>query len=201
MGPITTGLGEIFMFEVRNAPDNPNPLSLMELRTILDWEIARPLKSVPGVIEVNSFGGELKTYQARVNPDRLMARDIPVNEVFSALRENNSNSGGGYIERNGELRIIRGEGLVRTLDDMNEIVLDTTADGTPIYVRDVGEAVFAPMLRRGAVTRDGQGEVVTAIVYMLIGENARVVVQRRRGEDGPDPRAAASARRRHRHVL
>ena len=150
----------------------------MELRTILDWEVARPLKSVPGVIEVNSFGGELKTYQARIDPHRLMARNIPINEVFDALEENNSNAGGGYIENNGEVRIVRGEGLIGTLEDMDNVVLDTTPDGTPIFIRDVGRSVNAPMIRRGAVTRDGQGEAVTAIVYMLIGENARVVVGR-----------------------
>lgn len=178
MGPITTGLGEIFQFEVGNASDNPRPHTLMELRTILDWEVARPLKSVPGVIEVNSFGGELKTYQARIDPQRLMARGIPINGVFEALEENNANAGGGYIESNGEVRIVRGEGLIGTLEDMDQVVLDSTPDGTPIFIRDVGESVNAPMIRRGAVTRDGRGEVATAIVYMLIGENARVVVQR-----------------------
>ncbi|HTU23432.1 MAG TPA: CusA/CzcA family heavy metal efflux RND transporter [Gemmataceae bacterium] len=178
MGPIATGLGEIFQFEIKNAPDNPHPLSLMELRTILDWEVARPLKSVPGVIEVNSFGGDLKTYQAQIDPQRLMARNIPINKVFDVLRQNNSNAGGGYTENNGEVRIVRGEGLIRSLEDMDNVVLDTTPEGTPIYIRDVGRSVNAPMLRRGAVTRDGKGETATAIVYMLLGENARVVVGR-----------------------
>ncbi len=178
MGPITTGLGEIFQFEVKNSPDNQHPLSLMELRTILDWEVARPLKSVPGVIEVNSFGGELKTYQARLDPHRLTARQIAVNEVFDVLRKNNSNAGGGYIDNNGEVRIVRGEGLISTLEDMDDVVIDTTPSGTPIFIRDVGHSVNAPMIRKGAVTRDGKGEAVTAIVYMLIGENARVVVGR-----------------------
>ncbi|HEY7326091.1 MAG TPA: CusA/CzcA family heavy metal efflux RND transporter [Gemmataceae bacterium] len=178
MGPIATGLGEIFQFEVKNAPDNPHPLSLMELRTILDWEVARPLKSVPGVIEVNSFGGDLKTYQVQVDPQRMMARNISINQVFDVLRQNNSNAGGGYTENNGEVRIVRGEGLLRTLEDMDNVVLDATPEGTPICIRDVGQSVNAPMIRRGAVTRDGKGESVTAIVYMLIGENARVVVGR-----------------------
>jgi cobalt-zinc-cadmium resistance protein CzcA len=178
LGPIATGLGEIFQFEVKNAPDNPHPLSLMELRTILDWEVARPLKSVPGVIEVNSFGGELKTYQAQIDPNRLMARNVPINKVFDVLRQNNSNAGGGYTENNGELRVVRGEGLIRSLQDMDNVVLDATPEGTPIFIRDVGKSVNAPMIRRGAVTRDGKGESATAIVYMLIGENARVVVGR-----------------------
>jgi cobalt-zinc-cadmium resistance protein CzcA len=178
MGPIATGLGEIFQFEVKNAPDNPHPLSLMELRTILDWEVAMPLKSVPGVIEVNSFGGELKTYQAQIDPNRLMARNIPINKVFDVLRQNNSNAGGGYTESNGEVRIVRGEGLVRNLEDMDNVVLDATPEGTPIYIRDVGRSINAPMIRRGAVTRDGQGEAATAVVYLLMGENGRVVVGR-----------------------
>ena len=178
LGPIATGLGEVFMFEVRNAADNPHPYSLMELRTILDWEVARPLKSVPGVIEVNAFGGALKTYEVQLDPALLAARAIPVDRVVEALRRNNSNAGGGYTQRNGQVRIIRGEGLIKTLGDLDEVVVATTASGTPIYVRDVGKAAFAPMLRKGAVTRDGRGEAVTAIVLMLMGENARVVVER-----------------------
>jgi cobalt-zinc-cadmium resistance protein CzcA len=178
MGPISTGLGEVFQFEVKNAPDSPRPRSLMELRTILDWEIARPLKSVPGVVEVNAFGGELKTYEVRLDPERLMARNISVNRVFEAIRENNSNSGGGYLERLGEQRVIRAVGLVSTLDDLAAIVLATTPSGTPVYVRDVAEVRFAPLIRNGAATRDGDGEVVTATTMMLAGENSRAVVDR-----------------------
>jgi heavy metal efflux system protein len=178
MGPIATGLGEIYQFEVRNADDAKRRRSLMELRTILDWEVARPLKTVPGVIEVNVLGGELKTYEVRLDPDRLAARRIPVNRVFEAIRRNNGNAGGGYLQRNGELRVIRGIGLVRTLEQLSEIVLDTSPSGTPIYVRDVAEVRFAPMIRQGAATRDGRGEAVTAVVLLLAGENSRVVVDR-----------------------
>jgi cobalt-zinc-cadmium resistance protein CzcA len=178
MGPISTGLGEIFQFEVKNAPDATRPRSLMELRTILDWEVARLLKSVPGVVEVNAFGGELKTYEVRLDTERLMARNIPVNKVFEAIRLNNSNAGGGYLERLGEQRVIRAVGLVSTLEDLENVVLDTTPTGTPIYVRDVADVQFAPLIRNGAVTRDGQGEAVTATAMMLAGENSRVVVDR-----------------------
>jgi cobalt-zinc-cadmium resistance protein CzcA len=178
LGPIATGLGEIFLFEVKNAPDAETPRSIMELRTILDWDVARPLLSVPGVIEVNTFGGELKTYQVELDPQRLVARGISVSRVYEALRRNNSNAGGGYIERNGQTRVIRAQGLVRSLEDLESIVLDTTEEGTPIYVRDVGQVRFAPMIRQGAVTRDGRGEVVTATVLLLAGENGRVVVER-----------------------
>lgn len=178
MGPIATGLGEIYLFEVKNAPDAKNPRSLMELRTILDWDVARPLLSVPGVIEVNTFGGELKTYQVQLDPKQLLARGISVTQVFEALRRNNSNAGGGFIERNGQVRVIRAQGLVGSLKDIEEIVLHTTPSGTPIYVRDVGNVSFAPMIRQGVVTRDGRGEVVTATVLLLAGENGRVVVDR-----------------------
>ena len=178
MGPIATGLGEIMQFEVKNSPNAKKKRSLMELRTILDWEVARPLLTVPGVIEVNTFGGELKTYQVQLDPDRLAARGIGVNRVFEVLEKNNSNAGGGYLQRNGELRVIRGEGLVKGLKDIEEIVVETSEDGTPIYIRDVGEVSFEPMIRQGVVTRDGQGEAVTAAVLLLAGENGRVVIER-----------------------
>jgi cobalt-zinc-cadmium resistance protein CzcA len=178
MGPIASGLGEIYQFEVRNAPGSRQPRSLMELRTILDWDVARPLKSVPGVIEVNALGGELKSYEVRLDPNQLLARGISVDQVFEAVRHNNANAGGGFIQHHGELRVIRGVGLVGNLKDLEEIVLQTTADGTPIHIRDVAEVCFAPMLRHGAATRDGRGEAVTAIAYLLAGENSRVVVGR-----------------------
>ena len=178
MGPIATGLGEIYQFEVRNAPDSPTPRSSMELRTILDWEVARRLKSVPGVVEVNALGGELKTYEVELDPNRLQARGIALNQVYEAIRRNNSNAGGGYIQRNGELRVIRGVGLISSLKELEYVVLKSTPGGTPIYVRDVGTVRFAPMIRQGAATRDGRGEAVTAIVYLLAGENGRVVVDR-----------------------
>jgi heavy metal efflux system protein len=178
MGPIATGLGEVYQFEVRNAPDNPEPLSLMELRTLLDWEVARRLKSVPGVVEVNALGGELKTYEVELDPNRLHARGIALNQVYAAIRRNNVNAGGGYIQRNGELRVIRGVGLIDRLGELEEVVLATTPEGTPVYVRDVGTVRFAPMIRQGAATRDGRGEAVTAIAYLLAGENGRVVVDR-----------------------
>jgi heavy metal efflux system protein len=178
MGPIATGLGEIYQFEVRNDPESPSPRSLMELRTILDWEVARRLKSVPGVVEVNALGGELKTYEVELDPNRLQARGIALNQVFAAIRRNNANAGGGYIQRNGELRVIRGVGLIDSLKDLEEVVLAATPGGTPIYVRDVGSVRLAPMIRQGAATRDGRGEAVTAIVYLLAGENGRVVVDR-----------------------
>jgi heavy metal efflux system protein len=178
MGPIATGLGEIYQFEVRNAEDSSNPRSLMELRTILDWEVARRLKSVPGVVEVNPLGGELKTFEVELDPNQLFARGISLNRVFEAIRRNNANAGGGYIQSHGGLRVIRGVGLIGGLKELEEVILDTTPSGTPIYVRDVGTVRLAPMIRQGAATRGGRGEAVTAIAYLLAGENGRVVVDR-----------------------
>lgn len=174
MGPIATGMSEIYQFEVRAEPGTD--YSLMDLRTILDWQIAFQLRSVPGVIEVNTFGGELKTYEVQVDPNKLLNYDISLNRVFEALQENNGNSGGGYIRHHDEQRLIRGEGLVGSLEDIRHIVLDSRSNGTPIRVSDIGEVKFAPMLRQGAVTRDGDREAVTGMVMMLMGANSRQVV-------------------------
>jgi cobalt-zinc-cadmium resistance protein CzcA len=173
MGPISTGLGEIYQFEVRG-----EGYSLMELRSILEWDIAFKLKSVPGVVEVNTYGGELKTYQVQLDAAKLVAYNIPIGHVFEALERNNANSGGAYIEHAQEQYLIRGEGLVANLRDVENIVVAVRNDATPIYVRNLGNVSFAPMVRQGAVTRDGRGEVVTGVVMMLIGENSRVVVER-----------------------
>jgi heavy metal efflux system protein len=176
MGPISTGLGEIYQFEVRARPGHQH--SLMELRETLDWIIAYQLRSVPGVIEINTSGGEVKTYEVQVDANKLLDYKIPLARVFEALRQNNSNEGGGYLILHGqEQRIVRGEGLIGSLDDIRSIVLDSR-HGTPVYVRDVAEVRFAPLLRQGAVTRDGRGEGVVGIVMLLTGENARAVVNR-----------------------
>lgn len=174
MAPISTGLGEIYQFEVRGEGYSP-----MELRTILDWYIGYQLKTVPGVVEVNTFGGELKTYEVQIDPGKLVDVKVPINKVFEALQRNNANAGGGYLVHHGEQRLVRGEGLVQSLQDIENIVVDAREDGTPIYIRDVASAVrFSPMIRQGAVTRDGRGEIVSGITMMLMGENSRVVVDR-----------------------
>ncbi|MCK6527695.1 CusA/CzcA family heavy metal efflux RND transporter [Myxococcota bacterium] len=172
MGPISTGLGEIYQFEVRGEGYSP-----MDLRSILEWQVAPRLRQVPGVIEVNSFGGELKTYEVQVDPARLGAYRLSLDQVFDALAANNANTGGAYIARAQEQVLVRGEGLVEDLDDIGNIVLATSGEGTPVYVRDVGKVAFAPMVRQGAVTRDGRGEAVTGIVMMLMGANSREVVE------------------------
>ncbi|PQO41899.1 efflux RND transporter permease subunit [Blastopirellula marina] len=175
LGPIATGMSEIYQFEVKS--DEGYDHSLMELRTILDWQIAFQLRSVPGVIEVNTFGGELKTYEVQVDPNKLLNFKISLNRIFDALQENNANAGGGYITHGAEQHLIRGEGLIQDLDDIRNIVLDSRMDGTPIRISDVAEVRFAPMLRQGAVTRDGNREAVTGMVMMLMGGNSRQVVE------------------------
>ncbi|HEY0712507.1 MAG TPA: efflux RND transporter permease subunit, partial [Polyangia bacterium] len=171
MGPVSSGLGEIYQFEVRGGDK-----SAMELRSILDWQIAPRLRSVPGIVEINTFGGELKTYEVQLDPQKLTAFSLRLGQVFEALSGNNANAGGGYITRSGEQILIRGEGLVSSLEDVRNIVVATSEEGVPIYIRSLGEVAFAPMIRQGAVTRDGRGEVVTGIAMMLIGENSRKVV-------------------------
>jgi cobalt-zinc-cadmium resistance protein CzcA len=173
MGPISTGLGEIYQFEVRG-----EGYPLMELRSILEWDVAFKLKSVPGVVEVNTYGGELKTYEVQLDPAQLVAYRLPLSQVFEALERNNANAGGAYIQHAQEQYLIRGEGLIASLRDIENIVVAARNDGTPIYVRNLARVAFAPMVRQGAVTRDGRGEAVTGVVMMLIGENSRAVARR-----------------------
>jgi cobalt-zinc-cadmium resistance protein CzcA len=172
MGPISTGLGEIYQFVIQGDGKSP-----MELRTILEWDVAPRLRQVPGVIEVNAFGGELRTYEVALRPERLGAYGVSLSQLFEALERNNANAGGAYIEKNAEQYLIRGEGLIGTLQDIGDIVVTSDArDGTPVYVRQLADVRFAPMVRQGAVTQDGNGEVVTGIVLMLLGANSREVV-------------------------
>ncbi|MCX7665511.1 MAG: CusA/CzcA family heavy metal efflux RND transporter [Gemmataceae bacterium] len=177
LGPIATGLGEIYQFEVRNKPGFSH--SLMALRETLDWQIAPQLRSLRGVIEVNTNGGQLRSYQVEPDPEKMRYYNIHLRQLFTALQENNSNEGGGYLLlRSQEQRIVRGEGLIQSIDDIKNIVLDSRGDGTPIYLHQVAKVDFAPVLRQGCVTRDGQGEGVVGIVMLLAGENSREVVQR-----------------------
>ena len=174
LGPIATGMSEIYQFEVRAEPGHNH--SLTDLRSILDWQIAFQLRSVPGVVEVNTFGGELKTYEIQVDPSKLQNYGISLSDVFTALDENNGNAGGGYIAHGAEQRLIRGEGLVSSLEDIRDILLESR-DGTPIRLKEIAEVNFAPMLRQGAVTRDGDREAVIGMVMMIMGGNSRRVVE------------------------
>ena len=170
LGPTTTGLGEIFQFVVTN-----ERMSLMELQELLDWYIAPALRTVPGVVEVNSYGGEAKEYQVVLDPERLQAVGLSVQEVADALEKANANAGGGYLEHAGEHFVIGTRGLVQSLEDLERVVVGTTKEGTPITLDAVANVRFGGKLRRGAATRNGEGEVVLAAAMMLQGENARVV--------------------------
>lgn len=177
LAPISTGLGEIYQFTVEAYPDAAHNYSLMELRTILDWFIKPRLRSVPGVIEVNSFGGQEKQYQVMVDPKRLVSYGLSLAQVIEALEKNNSNAGGAYLERGGEQQLLRGVGLIRNERDIENIVV-ASREGTPVYVRNIGDVSLGAEVRQGAATRDGRGETVMGIAMMLKGENSRVVAQR-----------------------
>jgi cobalt-zinc-cadmium resistance protein CzcA len=173
LGPITTALGEVFQFQIRATKESG--YTPMELRTLLDWFVAYQLRGVPGVTEINSHGGELKTFQVELDPDKLATYNLPMKDVFEALRSNNANVGGGYLVHDGEARYIRGVSQAHDARDIAAIVIDERK-GVPVTIAHVAKVHPAPMIRAGLVTRDGQGEVVTGLVMMLIGENSRRVV-------------------------
>jgi cobalt-zinc-cadmium resistance protein CzcA len=172
MGPMTTGLGEVYHFTVEGDGYSP-----MQLRTILDWDIVFRLRAVPGVVEVNAWGGLAKQYHVDVDPTKLIAFGVTLEQVFEALRRNNANVGSGYIEHNQELYIIRGEALVTSMKDLENIVVATKHGGVPIYIRTLGEVREGSMLRIGAATENGKGETVIGLVQMLAGANASQVVE------------------------
>jgi cobalt-zinc-cadmium resistance protein CzcA len=173
MGPVSTGLGEVYMFTVEGAG-----FSAMERRTLLDWDIAPRLRAVPGVTEVNVWGGLPKQYQVIVEPARLVAHGLSLKNVFEAVERGTGNSGGGYIEHNREQYVIRGEGLAGSTDDIEKLVLKAGKEGTPVMVRHVAQVRTGSMLRIGAATRDGEGETVIGMAQMLAGENALQVASR-----------------------
>lgn len=176
MGPISTGLGEIYQYELKAAPGSGyDPTSL---RTIQDWNVRRQLLGVQGVTEVNSFGGREKQYQVRLDPVKLQSYGLSLRDVLEAVGRNNQNVGGAYIEHGSEQYLLRGIGLVESADDINNIVVKTGKEGVPVYVRDLGEVVTGATVRQGAVTADGEGEIVAGIAMMLKGENSRTVVGR-----------------------
>ncbi len=175
MGPISTGLGEIYQYEITSSQSSRDPI---KLRTIQDWIVRRQLMGVPGVAEVNSYGGLKKQFQVRVDPARLQSYGITLRDVLSAVVANNENVGGAYIEHQGEQYILRGIGLARTASEISNIVVKTGQEGVPVYIRDVGDVVTGAEVRQGAVVADGKGEIVAGIVMMLKGENSRTVVER-----------------------
>ncbi len=172
MGPISTGLGEVYQFVVRN-----ENLTLMQLEEQLDWFIAPQLRLVPGIVEVNSFGGEDRQYQVVLEPARLQATGVSIAQVIEALQKSNANAGGGYIEHNREHFVIGTDGLVKSLDDLRQVVIGATPQGVPITVATVGDVRFGARMRRGAASKNGEGEVVVGVAMMLMGENSRTVTE------------------------
>lgn len=179
LGPIASGLGEIFTYIVSAKPtardENGQPYTLESLRTLQDWVIRPQLVKVPGVTEINTVGGYEREYQVSPEPGKLLAYKISVDDVFRALQLNNTNAGAGYIERNGEQWLVRSPGQLQSLDDIRNVVI-TKRDDAPVRIKDVAKVAFGEELRTGAATADGQ-EVVLGTAMMLIGENSRIVSQ------------------------
>lgn len=176
MGPITTGLGEIYQYTIQPRSGYETHYTPTDLRTIQDWIVRRQLALVDGVVGINAFGGKIKQYEIALNPEKLNANNVSIAEVFEALQRNNDNSGGAYIEKNNMANFIRGEGLIRSLDDINPIVIKNE-NGIPVFIRDVAEKVhFGHQVRYGAFTQDGR-EAVGGMILMLKGSNPNAVIR------------------------
>ena len=178
MAPITTGLGEFFQYSLVVDPAFKDQYSLSDLRTYQDWLIKRQLLGIKGVVEVSSFGGNVKQYEVAVDPERLRAMNVSVNDVFKAIQINNSNSGGSYLEKGTDAYFIRSEGMLTSLEDIENTVVSQRGEaGLPILVKDVAKVGFGKAVRYGAMTRNGEGESVGAVMLLLKGANANQVVQ------------------------
>lgn len=175
MGPISTGLGEIYQYTLKVDSAHRGQFTPSDLRTIQDWIVARQMAMVPGVVEINAIGGEIKQYEVAVSPDKLKAMGLSIVDVYDALQANNSNTGGAYIEKNHQANFIRGEGLARSLEDIENIVV-TTVNNLPIRIKDIASVQFGKAVRYGALTQDGEGEVVGGLVMMLKGANSNDVI-------------------------
>ena len=176
MGPIATGLGEIYHYTIRAKEGYEHKYSLTQLRTMQDWIVRKQLSGTPGVAEVSGWGGYVKQYEVAINTDQLNASGVSVNDLFEALQRNNANTGGSYIEQNSNQYYIRGIGVVKNLEDVANITVKTV-DGTPVKVGDVAKVQLGHATRFGAVTRNGEGEVVAGIAIMLKGENFQEVIK------------------------
>ncbi len=176
LGPITSGLGEVYQYVLHTLPEYDTVYSDMDLRSINDWIVKRQLAGTPGVIEVSGWGGHLKQYEVALNPEKLNSMHLTISDVFEALAANNENTGGSYIEKRFNTYFIRGEGLVKTLDDIEKIVVKTI-NGIPVYIRDIAKVGYGSAPRYGAITWNGQGEVVGGQTLMLKGENSFEVVK------------------------
>ena len=180
LGPVSSGLGEVYQYTLEHAGDSNRELSQEELtqrRIVQDWVLRPLLRSIPGVAEINSQGGYVKQYHVLVNPERLRHYKITLAEVYSAVSRNNANSGGGVLPQAAEQYLIRGVGLVQGISDLGQIVLKEI-NGTPIFMRDVAEITLGHEVRQGAVIKNGTTEAVGGIVMMMTGGNAKEVVSR-----------------------
>ncbi len=178
MAPVTTGLGEVFQYVVRPKEGYEHKYNVTELRTLQDWLVRRHLLGTPGVADVSSFGGKLKQYEIAVTPEQLRAHNITIADVFDALEKNNGNTGGAYIEKGPTVLYIRSEGLTNNIEDIENIVVKSTAKAVPLLIRDVAKVQYGAAIRYGAMTYNDKGEVAGAVVMMLKGENSSAVVKR-----------------------
>lgn len=176
LAPLTTGLGEIYQYVIHTEKGYESKYSPMELRTIQDWIVRRQLLGTEGVAEVSSFGGYLKQYEITLNPDKLRSMNISISDVFTALRKNNQNTGGAYIDKNPNAYFIRSEGLIGAREDIEKIVVKVNENGIPVLIRNVAQVNYGHATRYGAMTRSDQGEVVGAVVMMLKGANSSQVI-------------------------
>lgn len=177
MGPVTTGLGEIFQYAVKPKKGFESRFTPAELRTIQDWIVRRQLLGTPGVADVSSFGGNLKQYEVSINTDRLKSMNVTVDDVFNALQLNNQNTGGAYIEKGPTVLYIRSEGLAKTIEDIGKIFVRHTSSGIPVYIKDVADVKTGSAVRYGAMCYNDEGEVAGAVVMMLKGSNSSVVIK------------------------
>nr|WP_199079646.1 CusA/CzcA family heavy metal efflux RND transporter [Pedobacter sp. ASV19] len=177
LGPISTGLGEIYQYVVRPKKGYEQKYDATQLRTIQDWIVRRQLLGVKGVAEVSSFGGKLKQYEIAIKPAKLNAYHVTINDVFSALENNNQNTGGAYIEKGPAVLYIRSEGLIGNIEDIGNIALKSNSSGTPLFIRDIADVKIGNAIRYGAMTYNDQGEVSGAVVMMLKGANSSQVVK------------------------
>jgi cobalt-zinc-cadmium resistance protein CzcA len=193
--PNTTGLGEVYQFFLEGPEDESQEMTdelLTERRTLQDWVIRPLLKGLPGIVDVNSLGGYVKQYQVLIEPGLLRKYDLALSDVFQAVERNNANAAGSLLEQHGEKFIVRGVGLIKTVKDIENVVLKEVG-GTPIYVRDVADVEIGHAVRHGAAVVDGKREVVSAMVLMLRGANAK--------DRGDSPQQSASARPSYRAFL
>ena len=177
MGPISTGLGEIYQYVVKAKAGYEHKYSITELRTLQDWVVRRQLLGVKGVAEVSSFGGKLKQYEVAINPNKLQAHGITIADIFNALEANNQNTGGSYIEKKAAVLYIRSEGLITNKEDIENVVVKSTANSIPLFVRDVADVRIGAATRYGALIYNDESEVSGAIVMMLKGANSNVVIE------------------------